>query len=383
MAVRRICGALDSSKWACRIVTTSAGFAGAAEAERAIGSMDADVELMDGSWLRAVGGAFLAKSCVPRGILKSISKSHLLHFHTLWSPLSLALYQGALGARVPYVVSPHGMLDQDALARNRIRKQIYLAAFERRIIQNAQRMLYTSRMEQDSAELGQSKFPAGRVVPLGADVFPNAERAQLREEFHQAVHGLRGRSILLHLGRVHEIKAIDRVIAALGQIVLRFPNVCYVVAGSGDMQYQSVLEAAARSAGVVDNVRFIGFVSGRSKLRVLAAAEVLVLASHHENFGIAAAEAMHAGLPVVVSKGVGLWPSVQQHGAGIVVGPSIDPVEIAAALGSIFENSEKAQSMGQSGFELAGESFTWSGAATRTAAVYEEVLEARDDRQAC
>lgn len=383
MAVRRICGALDPAKWACRIVTTSAGFPDLAEAERAIGLMGADVDLMGGSWLRAVGGALRAKGCVPRGVLEIISKSHLIHFHTLWSPLSLALYQGARGASVPYIVSPHGMLDQDALARNRFRKQIYLAAFEGRIIQSAERILYTSKMEQDSAELGQSQFPAGRVVPLGADVFPIGERAQLQEQFHQGVPGLRDRPIILHMGRIHEIKAIDRVIAALGHIVPRFPRVCYVVAGAGDLQYQSDLEAAARWAGVADNIRFVGFVSGRRKLQVLAAADLLVLASHHENFGIAAAEAMHASLPVVVSKGVGLWPSVQEHRAGVVVGSGVDPTEIAAALISVFENAERARAMGQAGFELARGSLTWSAAAERTSAVYEEVLEARDDRQAC
>lgn len=383
MAVRRICGAFDPAKWTCCIVTTSAGFLDCGDAERAIGGMDADIVLMNGAWLRAVGGALQVKGSVPCGVLEIIAKSHLIHFHTLWSPLSLALYQWARWAGVPYVISPHGMLDKDALSRNRLRKQIYLGAFEGRIIRNAARILYTSKMEQDSAELGLSEFPEGRVVPLGADVFPIGEREQLRKEFHESIPGIRNRPIFLHIGRIHEIKAIDRVITAIGQIVPRFPQVCYVVAGSGDRQYQSDLEAAARSAGVADNVRFVGFVSGRSKLQILAAADILVLASYHENFGIAVAEAMHASVPVVVSKGVGLWPSVQEHRAGIVVGAGVDPAEIASALISILEDAQRARVMGQSGFELARGSLTWSAAAERTAAVYEEVFEARDDRPAC
>ena len=112
------------------------------------------------------------------------------------------------------------------------------------------------------------------------------------------------------------------------------------VAGGGDAMQRQELQERARRLGIEQDVRFLGFVHGEAKARLLAESDVFVLPSYHENFGVAAVEAMAAGLPALVSDGVALADEIQVAGAGMrfqagnVAGPRGRAAQDARSCGS-------------------------------------------------
>src|SRR5262249_34765596 len=136
------------------------------------------------------------------------------------------------------------------------------------------------------------------------------------------------------------------------------------------------LKARADAAGLADRVLWLGHVDGARKQAVLAAADVFVLPSFSENFGIAAVEALLAGVPCVLSEDVAIARTIEGAGAGMAVRP--EPAAVALALARILElgptpHQGVAHAMGQRARQLAQEDFSASVMARRLIALYEDV----------
>jgi glycosyltransferase involved in cell wall biosynthesis len=192
-----------------------------------------------------------------------------------------------------------------------------LCLVERRILCGAAGVHYTSQQEQfEAAELGVRAPNA--VVPLGIDLTPFAElppRGWLRER----VPGSAGRPVALFLSRLDPKKGLDLLLAAFARARSRRPDLVLVIAGSGDAGFERDIRRDAIRLGLGDSVYWAGFLSGPEKLAALTDADLFVLPSYSENFGVAAVEAMAAGLPVVISDRVGIYREVAAAGAGLVV----------------------------------------------------------------
>ena len=113
-------------------------------------------------------------------------------------------------------------------------------------------------------------------------------------------------------------------------VLAAIPDATLDIAGDGPASYRDTLIARARSLGAASrSIRFLGFITGAEKARALATAGVFVLPSHHENFGVAVAEAVSVGLPVVISREVQIAHLVEQNAVGIVIGTEIEPTKAA------------------------------------------------------
>jgi len=145
-----------------------------------------------------------------------------------------------------------------------------------------------------------------------------------------------------------------------------------VIAGNDETNYRQELDALAVRCNVVDRVHFIGPVHGPEKWRLLAGAEIVVVPSYSENFGLVALEAMACARPVVVTPEVGLASAVSESGAGLVV--EGDPAKIAAGINSLLQNAGERRRMGEAGRWLAQHRFSWSAIAERMERVYRECL---------
>ncbi|HET9003129.1 MAG TPA: glycosyltransferase family 4 protein, partial [Gemmatimonadaceae bacterium] len=108
------------------------------------------------------------------------------------------------------------------------------------------------------------------------------------------------------------------------------PRARLILAGSGEPDYTRELEARVVQKGVGQSVQFTGFVTGADKAHWLAEADVFVLPSYHENFGVAALEAIASGIPAVVSPDVQLGPVVRDYGLGAVA--PRDPAALASGI---------------------------------------------------
>jgi glycosyltransferase involved in cell wall biosynthesis len=174
--------------------------------------------------------------------------------------------------------------------------------------------------------------------------------------------------VAVFLSRFHEKKGIELLLDACAGMADGFD---LVLAGMGETGYVESLKARIAGLGLSERVHWAGFVQGDDKWRLLQGADVFVLPSYSENFGIVVLEAMACGLPVVVSDQVALCREVSRCGAGLVVGLGAE--EVRGALYELLVGApEKAVAMGQAGRALVEREFSWEAMAGGLIAAYEE-----------
>lgn len=265
--------------------------------------------------------------------------------------------------RLPYLLRSIGQLNRWSLSQSRGRKQLLLNLVERRNLNRAARLHFTSEAERlEAADL--QLRPQPLVLPLGVSLPALAPSPRDDEPIR-----------FLFLSRLHPKKQLESLLQALALVQGRQPQRDWTlqIAGDGDPGYVASLQRLAGSLGLGSRCQWLGFQSGASKQQLLAQAHWFVLPSASENFGIAAAEALAAGTPLIVSPGVALAPAVLQAGAGVVVDPVPEclAVELEAAL------TPPPQTMRNAARKLAAETYSWPAIAAELEAEYVRILEGR------
>lgn len=249
--------------------------------------------------------------------------------HGLWQYQGLATRLTLRGSGVPYFVYPHGMLDpwfKRQYPLKHAKKWLYWAAAERAVLRDAAAVLFTT---QEEARLAPQSFPnfCGRGEVLGYGlVLDELARQAAAEDFLLRFPALRGQRLLLFLGRLHAKKGCDLLIEAFGAVAASTtvdPRLHLVLAGPDSEGLQSQLTQIAQRAGIGNRVTFTGMLTGAVKWGALRAAEVFVLPSHQENFGIAVAEALAMGVPTLLSDKVNIWREVVASGAGFAAADTL------------------------------------------------------------
>jgi glycosyltransferase involved in cell wall biosynthesis len=253
--------------------------------------------------------------------------------------------------------------------RRPLLKQVSFRLVERRILQGAAAIHYTSEQERLEAErLG--RFGRAAVIPLGIDLRAFEQPAS-PATFLRAHPSLAGRPIVLFLSRLDPKKGLDLLLPAFAQLRRAHAQAALVVAGEGEPEYVLGLRETARRLGIAESVIFAGFLAGQEKLSALAAADAFVLPSYSENFGVAPVEAMAAGVPVVLSEHVAISADVRQGGAGLVV-----PAEtgaLADAMKRLAFDPALRSRFGQNARRLARSRFAAEATARELISLYQEV----------
>ena len=240
--------------------------------------------------------------------------------HGLWQYTGLCV-RLAVGGKKPYVVFTHGMLDpyfKRAFPLKHLKKWLYWVPFEYWVLRGANRVFFTAESEQ---ELAEKSFWMhrwnGQVVSYGASP-PRGQPEHYQEIFGAAFPHLQGRRFLLFLGRIHPKKGCDLLLDAFAKTAAEDPNLDLVFAGPDQTGWQQKLADRARSHGLADRVHWLGMLYGDMKWGAFQSCEAFVLPSHQENFGIAVAEALACGKPVLISDKVNIWKPILEDGAAIV-----------------------------------------------------------------
>jgi glycosyltransferase involved in cell wall biosynthesis len=175
---------------------------------------------------------------------------------------------------------------------------------------------------------------------------------------------------LLYLGRLHPIKAIDSLLEAC-RLLAEEPGLQWslVIAGDGDTRYTGALRNQAAAYGLNRQIEFVGQLSGEQKEATLARADVLVLPSHVENFGMVVAEALSRGIPVIASRGTP-WAQVETIGCGLWVDNS--PESLADAIRRM--RREPLAAMGAAGRAWMQRQFSWRAIAERMTELYRSIM---------
>jgi glycosyltransferase involved in cell wall biosynthesis len=317
---------------------------------------------------RTVPGSWKFSWPLTRWLWANAGGYDVVHVHALFSFATIPGCRAAAHAPVPYVLRPLGTLSEWSLGHRRWKKKPYYALLERSHLEMASAIHVTSDAEaEDVARLGYGD--RARVIPLGVDVddrlWMNARRPVAAER------PLR----LLFLSRLHEKKNVPLLLRALASTAISSRAVELTIAGDGDARYRAELSALVEQLALSTRVRFVGHVDGEEKRRVLAEADCFVLPSAHENFGLAVAEALAAGLPVIVTPGVALAPNVTAAGAGLVADATDDAV--ASAIAWAADHPAALVEMGQRAWRLARTDLSWETTCARLAGLYTEVATAR------
>lgn len=233
--------------------------------------------------------------------------------HGIWQYPSFAVWRALHRTGTPYFVFPHGMLDpwfNRTYPLKHLKKLLYWPWAEYRVLRDAASVLFTSEEERRLARESFALYQANEMVVNYGTAAPPVVGA---EEFVTRFPELRGEKFLLYLGRLHEKKGVDLLIEAFVSLGEE-SGLRLVVAGPvGDERYHKHLQELGRNQPVT----FTGMLSGNLKWGALQAAEAFVLPSHQENFGIAIAEALACGTPVLISNKVNIWREVVADGGGL------------------------------------------------------------------
>lgn len=317
-------------------------------------------------------GTFFYSPELIRESVKRVHEFDLVGLEVLWSSLAYPLSKACQKHHVPYVISAHGQLFPWSLRKSRLKKQIYWQLVGNNYINGAAALHCTDPVEANAvSQLG--LHPPTFVVPNSLntarfDVMP--ERGYYRQKLgisHEA-------KVLLFLGRLLPLKRPDIVIDVLAQIRSHYPDVHLILAGPDEDGMVGQLQQQALRLGCPKNVHLTGLLKSNEVLQVLADSDLLLMPTEiQENFGMAAAEAMAAGVPVLVSQGVpvGLW--AEKAGAGRVLPCNVQAFTQAA--NELLADPDRMSMMGQRGRALVREKFDFDVTSRQMVSHYEAIVQ--------
>jgi glycosyltransferase involved in cell wall biosynthesis len=358
VAVQHLASALAATGVDVTIATTdSDGAGGRLDMPNDGPVQDGDVEYH--YFARELPGTWKLSRGLARWLRANVARFDVAHVHALFCHSTIAGCRTARDARVPYVLSPHGSVDPWSMNRRSWKKAPYFRLVEREHFARAAALHATAETEAAAIRaLGYADRV--RIIPLGV------------EEMGVMPH-VRGDGALrlLFLSRLHPKKGIPMLLDAVARARSGGTPVELAIAGEGPDAYKNELLARVQQLGLSSAVRFVGHIEGESKRAAFASSDVYVLASHQENFGIAVAEAMWAGLPVIVSDQVGIASDVKQARAGVVV--PVDTNALVAAIQRLAREPDERRSMGARASQFAASRYSWERAAREFLELYTSI----------
>jgi len=294
----------------------------------------------------------------------ALAQADVCHVHGMWNVPEWFATHMARGRRIPYVLSPRGMLQPAALDRGRWRKAVAYRLLEARNLRRASMLHATSDQEADALRALALDVPIA-VVPNGVDLgaadrAPRGARARLGippDAF-----------VVLFLGRLHAIKRLDLLAGAFAAARTTRPFLHLVIAGPDEHRLlPGILESLA---GHADAVHAVGAVDGADKWALLKDADVSVQCSDSESFGLSVVESLAAGVPVVATHTCP-WRVIEVEGCGRWVEQSTQA--IAAAIGEIADDRARAAAMGERAAKFARARYGWDAIARAMTELYASV----------
>lgn len=275
----------------------------------------------------------------------------VVHGHGLWCGASVAAAALACQLDRPLVISPHGMLAPWARRHHGRRKRIAWVTVERAAVGRADLLQAMSEPEAATCRTA-GLFQPIVVYPVGVEIPAVSPRSDHPEETRQPS----GPRTCLFLSRLHPVKGLAMLLHAWAQI--RPAGWRLVIAGPDQCGHRATMERLASRLDIGNSSVFVGPVEGPAKAKLLADADLFVLPSHSENFGVVIAEALAAGTPVITTTGTP-WSMLSADGAGWWVPDDVASLE--AALREATDLPSRAlRDIGERGRALARDCCDWS-----------------------
>lgn len=295
------------------------------------------------------------------------SSYEIFHGHSLWQYSVHAMAKTARKKNLPYIIAPRGTLEPWSLKVGKCKKKLVLALYQRNDLAKAACIHATASMEAENIRKLGFKNPIA-VIPNGIDISEYSLKPEtIKKE----------KNTILFLSRIHPKKGIENLIEAWYQTnkTLR-QNWQIEIVGNGVKNYIASLQKLIETKGLQEEIKIIGPQYGSAKLKAYHQADLFVLPTYSENFGMVVTEALSCGVPVITTKGTP-WEELNTYNAGwwidIGVQPLVEVLQKALCL-----SEEQRQQMGQNGRKLVEEKYSIEAVAAQMIQLYRWILNEGD-----
>jgi glycosyltransferase involved in cell wall biosynthesis len=286
---------------------------------------------------------------------RSAPDADVIHNHGLWLMPNVQAAWAAKRARKPFVVSPRGMLGPEALEFSRLKKLAFWQIAQGRALRGAACIHATSESEYDEIRKFGLRNPVA-IIPNGIDL-QDADLAPVTPP---------GRMVL-SLGRIHPKKGIDRLLQAWALLERTHPGWRLRIVGPSEGGYAAGLANLAASLGL-RHVSIEGPIYAHEKLAAYREADLFVLPTLNENFGLSVAECLTAGTPVISTVGAP-WRGLETEGCGWWIAQGVEPLAQAMSRAMAIPRQE-LKAMGAKGRAWMERDFSWTGVALAMLELY-------------
>jgi glycosyltransferase involved in cell wall biosynthesis len=233
-------------------------------------------------------------------LLENVRSYDLIWIHTLWTGTTFYAAKYAIKYNIPYIVTPHGMIEANALKRKATKKKLYWSLIEKNIFNRASAIHCITKAESLSVKA---------LINTNTFVVPNGVKKQsyLNKDYNDE-------KCICFIGRFHEIKALDLLLNAISQI----DDLRLLVAGGGEKKYERYIYSLVNKLKINDRVEFKGFADHDLKKWIFKQSAFLVLPSYTEASSMVGLESIMYSTPVLTTSKCN-FDEIEQYNAGMVM----------------------------------------------------------------
>jgi len=288
-------------------------------------------------------------------LLARDSRDCLVHDHAVWLPSNHAVAKFCRTRGIIRIVSPRGMLTPWALNHGKFKKRIAWWIFQRADLKSARVLHATSELEASELRLLGVRLPIA-IIPNGVDMATV-----------QPIHTtMKGSKQALFVGRIHPKKGLPMLAQAWAAV--KPAGWSMHVIGPDEGGHRAAVEQAVHQLGISDQWVFHGPMEGQQKWEWLSKADITILPTYSENFGLTVVESLLMGTPVITTTGAP-WSRLTEKRCGWWVEPTANHLELAVREATMLNPAELME-MGKRGANWVANEFTWHGIAEKFEELY-------------
>jgi len=287
------------------------------------------------------------------------TKHPIIHNHGIWLPINHRAAAIAQRYNIPHIISPRGMLEPWAFNFNKWKKKLAWLVYQRRDLQTAKVLHATATQEAESFRQLGLRAPIA-IIPNGVDLPKQNKPSFVNNKTKKA----------LFLSRIHQKKGLINLVQAWARVSP--PNWQVIIAGPDESNHKQEVEKEIVRLGLTESFSFTGSVKDNDKWALYNEADLFILPTFSENFGIVIAEALASGLPVITTRGAP-WSELTRYNCGWWIDIGVEPLA-QAITEAISLSSETRFAMGKRGRTLISEKYSWDTIAQDMISVYEWML---------